>query len=678
MAADVNKTVSINYTATTAQLETALKRLPGISDQEAKKMAKMLDQSMKKAQKSATSAAKASGDAWKKFGKGLANVGVAAAGAGVAVLGASQHFADLTNELVDASTKSGVAIDTLAGIRLAAEGSGRSFADLEGGLIKFQEAQRGAAQGSKKQQEAFAALGVAVTDSNGKLRNTNDVFNDAVSALSKMEAGTDKNIAAMDLFGKTAGPAFIQSGAIDAMDEFTALAENYGVNVGPQAVAQAAAFQRNVASLKTVAPGSFQKIIDSLAGGGSSGQGVNMLLEGATKGIIYFTTIGGDSLALISQSFENLIGLITAASMALGGDVDGAMAIINDGVRETNDAVNNLVNTFDRASKAVDEYDKVNTATATAAVENAKNQSAAQSRIYADTKKQTQAIKEQATFEKELAALQKTANDVLLDDRDKLLAKYDAEFAKLEKLKEKKGENAELEQLEHELTLARATELADHDQAIKEQMMAMEKARHDEVIANAQKEKDRYIAVSQGIISSFGTSMQAVQTIAQNTGQLSGETAIKIHRMSQAAAVADIAMQTAVGTMRAVAAAGGQPALAAIYTAAVVAAGALQTAAVLSTPPPTMDTGGMVGNMDPLRPDETMIRALSGEAVLDRSTVRSLGGEAGVKALQKGGGMQPQIVVVSPFKHMDRYMRSALLQPTTIRNELKNKRRRGY
>ena len=41
--ADVNKTISISYEARTASLENSLKRIPGVTQEQAKKMAKNLD-----------------------------------------------------------------------------------------------------------------------------------------------------------------------------------------------------------------------------------------------------------------------------------------------------------------------------------------------------------------------------------------------------------------------------------------------------------------------------------------------------------------------------------------------------------------------------------------------------------------------------------------------------------
>jgi hypothetical protein len=79
-----------------------------------------------------------------------------------------------------------------------------------------------------------------------------------------------------------------------------------------------------------------------------------------------------------------------------------------------------------------------------------------------------------------------------------------------------------------------------------------------------------------------------------------------------------------------------------------------QTAAVVSQPAPKFDVGGMVGQSDGA-PDVVNANLLKGEAVLDRATVDRLGGQQGVQALQNGGGVGSNVVIIQPFKHFERY-----------------------
>ena len=66
--------------------------------------------------------------------------------------------------------------------------------------------------------------------------------------------------------------------------------------------------------------------------------------------------------------------------------------------------------------------------------------------------------------------------------------------------------------------------------------------------------------------------------------------------------------------------------------------------------------GGMIGSSSPLSPDETMVRAKSGEAILSTAAVNRIGAD-GVRSLENGGGITPQIIVMNPFKHYDRFIR---------------------
>ena len=89
------------------------------------------------------------------------------------------------------------------------------------------------------------------------------------------------------------------------------------------------------------------------------------------------------------------------------------------------------------------------------------------------------------------------------------------------------------------------------------------------------------------------------------------------------------------------------------------AAATKQIQMIKSQPPPEkFDVGGMIGNRDALSPDQRNINVLSGEAVLDRQTVRNLGGESGIRNLQNGG-TGSQVVIIQPFRHFDRFVRTA-------------------
>ena len=119
-----------------------------------------------------------------------------------------------------------------------------------------------------------------------------------------------------------------------------------------------------------------------------------------------------------------------------------------------------------------------------------------------------------------------------------------------------------------------------------------------------------------------------------------------IFRINQSATLANIAMQTAENIVKAQ----GAGPLAPFLIAAAVAQGVTQGAVVASQQPPSFHMGG-------LAPDERSATLLTGEAILDRTTTRSLGPE-GVRRLQNGG-TAGEIIIMQPFKHFDRYNKSA-------------------
>lgn len=63
---------------------------------------------------------------------------------------------------------------------------------------------RNMASTSSSVTEAFEQLGVSVTDSTGKIRPTQEVFYDVIEALGKIPNETERDIVAMELFGKSA------------------------------------------------------------------------------------------------------------------------------------------------------------------------------------------------------------------------------------------------------------------------------------------------------------------------------------------------------------------------------------------------------------------------------------------------------------------------------------------
>ena len=132
--ADVNKTIEISYTANIGALERALKKIPGITEQQMKKAINEVEKELKQAERAANKTSKSFKDKFSNMSKSASMAGVAIAGAGYAMLEFGQRVADATNDLVDTSTKTGIAAETLQGLKIAAEGSGLALEQFIGPL----------------------------------------------------------------------------------------------------------------------------------------------------------------------------------------------------------------------------------------------------------------------------------------------------------------------------------------------------------------------------------------------------------------------------------------------------------------------------------------------------------------------------------------------------------------
>jgi len=744
MAGDVNKSVNIAFTASTQNLEKNLKKIPNITDAEASKAAKELGKNFDKMDKSAAKTAKSISAKMKTLGKSFAAVGAAVAATGAAAVAFGQQMADLTNELVDASTKSGIAVDTLAGLRLAAEGSGLAFANLEGGLIKFQSAMDSANMGSKLTADAFKSLGVDVADADGNLRDADTVFNEAVRSLGQLENTTERNAKAMILFGRSGGASLIQSGALDNLEAMTNLATEFGISVEQDAIASMATFQRKMAEFGTVSMGTMQSVFDAVAGKNSLNAGI----EFATKSVIFLGSITKDVMAVVGQSFENVFILGQAAYLAMTGDVERAQVILQDNARELDTAYTNLGSTFTRASDEVARFEELSAAstapakmtqtadaTRTAADEmNKLNEAAKQvqkninsiteavsdvilqnveledqvaDRLTPEYEKQVQQIQElghaidsqinsiQAEIDALIDAAQ--ARELSVDEQNALLMLTD-ELQNLEETgaQNRLQERKELAALDAEI---QKKKLEDIDKRAK-----AEKDAQDDIIRSQQDAINRVADVGSNFVNVI-TALSDLMSVAHEQqieqfrtraddeqaaidkmvkdGVISAQQAaehkasiekgyqaqvqelkMKEFKLGQTAAIADIAFSTAKAVAQALAL---PPVARGATIAAVLAASGLQTAAVMAQSPPKFDVGGMVGSSTDSAPDVVQANLLSGEAVLDRSTVSSLGGAEGVRRLQNQTGQMGAPIIIQPFKHFDRYTRAvARMTPRRI------------
>ena len=133
--------------------------------------------------------------------KGLSTIAAGvAAGIGAIAIEAGKAADDL-NTL---SKVTGISTQDLQKYKAAADLVDVSVEDVAKANMKLKKNMYSASKGSKNMTEAFDALGVSVVDNNGNLRSSDDVFQDVITALGKMENETERDSLAMTLMGKSA------------------------------------------------------------------------------------------------------------------------------------------------------------------------------------------------------------------------------------------------------------------------------------------------------------------------------------------------------------------------------------------------------------------------------------------------------------------------------------------
>lgn len=128
---------------------------------------------------------------------------VAAFSAG-AILRASKSVLDMGEQFANLSEKTGVSVEKLSEFVHGAKLSDVSIEDLSGGLRKLATSMAEAStNGTGQMAETFRALGISVTDSNGKLRDTASVFEDLAVKFAGAKDGPEKAAIAVQLLGKS-------------------------------------------------------------------------------------------------------------------------------------------------------------------------------------------------------------------------------------------------------------------------------------------------------------------------------------------------------------------------------------------------------------------------------------------------------------------------------------------
>lgn len=108
------------------------------------------------------------------------------------------------DDLATLSVQTGLSTQALQEYEYMAGLIDTDVSTITGSLTKLTANMNGAKDGTGAAADAFAALGVAVTNEDGTLRSSQEVFDQVIDALGSMTNETERDATAMAIFGKSA------------------------------------------------------------------------------------------------------------------------------------------------------------------------------------------------------------------------------------------------------------------------------------------------------------------------------------------------------------------------------------------------------------------------------------------------------------------------------------------
>lgn len=334
---DISEEQYASLTAEIVKTEKALDKLEGEANQSGDALEETGDDAKEAGEKASSGS-----EGFEKLGsaaKVAAEVAVAAMAAAVAavtevtkaLLDCTVEAAAYADEMYTLSSTTGLSVETLQELSYASELLDVNVETVAGALKKCTKSMADAKDGSGAAADAYAQLGIAVTDANGELRDNEDVFWEAVDALGQLENETERDALAMTLFGKSANELnpIIEAGS-DQFREYASQAQTAGAVLSEDVLQDFADFDDQLQMLNGGAKAAknalgtiLLPILSSLAG-----EGIDLLAQ-FTNGVLeadgdmgkITDLIGG----LIPQALDALMEQLPVA-VELGTSVIGAVA----------------------------------------------------------------------------------------------------------------------------------------------------------------------------------------------------------------------------------------------------------------------------------------------------------------------------------------------------------------
>lgn len=248
---------------------------------------------------------------------------------GSAVWNAGKEASTMADDLLTLSSTSNVSAESLQKWEYASRFIDTSVSTLTASMKKITTNMTST---STATQEAFARLGVSVTDSTGKLRSSEDVMFDVVDALGKIDNQTERDALAMQLMGKSANELnpLIESGS----KAFKALgdeAQSMGLILSDDALGGLGEFNDGLQKMDATFAGVKNQILSALAPA--------------------FTTISA-KITEVAQKFASWVQTDEAQEM-LSNITNTVIRLVEEMGKNLEPVINGVISAFSTVSKVV-------------------------------------------------------------------------------------------------------------------------------------------------------------------------------------------------------------------------------------------------------------------------------------------------------------------------------------
>lgn len=252
----------------------------------------------------------------KALASGISNV---ASSMGDALKGGAEY----ADNILTLSTQTGIATDKLQKYQAVSELTDVSMDTLTGSMSKM-------VKGLETNADNYKKLGVSIYDANGKLKDSEDIFNETLGALGKMKNETERDAMAMDLFGKSAQDLnpLIAMGT-DGLNELMNSAEQMGAVLSEDGLSalgelddQMQIFASTTGATGNILAVAFAPAVSSLIGNVNDlGAGFNYLISsivsGDEGGIEEASNILSESVTMMVENIAEQVPAIMEIARSL-------------------------------------------------------------------------------------------------------------------------------------------------------------------------------------------------------------------------------------------------------------------------------------------------------------------------------------------------------------------------